>query len=146
MGWKQITVQNDHENILVFPFYNDKGRLEFIKYRKTDFDKERDKNKEWCEADGKPILFGMNQCNLQNKTLVIAEGQIDSLSIAQAGIENAVSVPNGANGFTWISYCWDWVNQFDTIIVFGDYEKGRITLLDEIKQRLTFSMSKGEKI
>ena len=28
----QITVQNDHENILVFPFYNDKGRLEFIKY------------------------------------------------------------------------------------------------------------------
>ena len=133
----QITVQNKHENVLVFPFYNEKGKLEFIKYRKTDFDKTKDANKEWCEADGKPILFGMYQCNPQNKTLVTCEGQMDSLSLAQAGIENAVSVPNGANGFTWISYCWDWVNQFDTIIVFGDYEKGRITLLDELKQRFS---------
>jgi KaiC/GvpD/RAD55 family RecA-like ATPase len=62
---------------------------------------------------------------------------MDSLSVAQAGIENAVSVPNGAKGFTWISYCWDWVNQFDTLIVFGDYEKGKITLLDELKQRFS---------
>lgn len=132
----QITTQNEHENVLVFPFYNEKGKLEFIKYRKTDFDKAKDNNKEWCEANGKPILFGMSQCNLNNRTLILTEGQIDSLSVAQAGYENAVSVPNGAKGFTWIPHCWDWiVDNFDTIIVFGDYEKGRISLLDEIKQR-----------
>ncbi len=101
----QITTQTDKDNILVFPFFSDKGKLEFIKYRKTDFDKTKDNNKEWCEANSKPILFGMKQCNLENKTLVITEGQMDSLSVAQAGIENAVSVPNGAKGFTWISYC-----------------------------------------
>ena len=132
----QITVQTEHDNILVFPFLDEKGKMQFVKYRKTDFDKSKDKNKEWCESNCKPILFGMYQCNLENKTLIITEGQLDSLSVAQAGIENAVSVPIGAKGFTWIPNCWDWIaKNFDTIIVFGDYEKGNISLLDEIKQR-----------
>jgi len=131
----QITTQTEHPNILVFPFFDEKGQMVFIKYRKTDFVKGRDTNKEWCEANAKPILFGMYQCNLENKTLILTEGQIDSLSVAQAGIENAVSVPTGANGFTWNPYCRDWVNNFSTIIVFGDFEKGRISLLSEIKQR-----------
>ena len=133
----QITTQTDKDNILVFPFLGEKGKLEFVKYRKTDFDKTKDSNKEWCEANGRPILFGMYQCNMDNKTLIITEGQIDSLSVAQAGIENAVSVPTGAKGFTWVAQCWDWVNKFETIIVFGDYEKGEITLLAEIAQRFS---------
>jgi KaiC/GvpD/RAD55 family RecA-like ATPase len=131
----EITVQNDHPNILVFPFYDEAGELVFVKYRKTDFDKEKDDNKEWCEAGAKPILFGMKQCNPGNKTLIMTEGQIDSLSVAEAGYQNVVSVPTGARGMTWIPHCWDFVNQFETIIVFGDYEKGRITLLDDIKNR-----------
>lgn len=131
----EITTQTDKDNILVFPFYADNGDLMFIKYRKTDFDKEKDKNKEWCQANGTPILFGMNHCNFENKTLIITEGQMDSLSVADCGYENALSVPTGAKGFTWVPNCWDFVNKFETIIVFGDYEKGHITLLDEIKQR-----------
>ena len=131
----QITTKEGQDNILTFPFFDEKGNLPFIKYRKTDFNKEKDKNKEWCEKNCKPILFGMYQCNPENKTLIITEGQLDSLSVAQSGIENAVSVPTGAKGFTWIPYCWDWMQQFDIIIVFGDHEKGHITLLDEIKQR-----------
>lgn len=71
----EITVQTDRENVLVFPFYDDKGILQFVKYRKTDFDKEKDSSKEWCEANCKPILFGMKQCNMENKTLIITEGQ-----------------------------------------------------------------------
>lgn len=131
----QITTQNDKDNVLVFPFYDENGKICFVKYRKTDFDKTKDNNKEWCEKGGKPILFGMYQCNLENKTLIVTEGQLDSLSVAQAGIENAVSVPTGAKGFTWVAYCWDWMQQFDTFIIFGDHEKGHITLLDEFRQR-----------
>lgn len=132
----QITTQTDNDKVLVIPFFDEKGNLPFIKYRDTEFKKGDDGNKEWCQAGGKPILFGMMQCNLNNRTLVLNEGQIDSLSCIQAGIENAVSVPTGAKGFTWIPYCWDWItNNFDIIIVFGDYEKGHISLLDEIKQR-----------
>lgn len=131
----EITIKQETNNILVFPFYDEKGELQFIKYRKTDFDKEKDKNKEWCEKDCKPILFGMKQCNEKFDRLVLTEGQLDSLSVAEAGIENAVSVPTGANGFTWIPYCWDWLTKFEEIVVFGDCEKGKITLLDDISKR-----------
>ena len=71
----EITVQKDKPNILVFPFYDEKGVLQFVKYRKTDYDKEKDSCKEWCEKETKPILFGMKQCNLDNKTLILTEGQ-----------------------------------------------------------------------
>lgn len=131
----QITVQTDHPNVLCMPFFDEVGQLQFIKYRKTDYNKDRDNNKEWCEKDCKPILYGMWQCNTENKTLIVTEGQLDSLSVAEAGYENAVSVPTGSNGFTWVPYCWDFVNKFERIIVFGDHEKGHITLLDEFKKR-----------
>lgn len=130
-----ITVQTNNDKVLVFPFYDENDILQFVKYRKTDFDKAVDKNKEWCEKNCKPILFGMNRCNRENKTLIITEGQIDSLSVAESGMENAVSVPTGAKGFTWIPYCWDFLTSFDTLIVFGDLEGDKITLLDELKTR-----------
>ena len=130
-----IGTQKDHDNILVIPFVDEKGALTFVKYRKTDFVKGKDRNKEWCEPGLKPILFGMAQCNTDNNTLIITEGQIDSLSVAECGIENAVSVPTGAKGFTWVPYCWDFLCKFKTLIVFGDYENGHITLLDELKRR-----------
>ena len=131
----KITTQKENDKVLVFPFYDEQNILQFVKYRKTDFVKNRDKNKEWCEKDTKPILFGMAQCE-DFGTLVITEGQIDSLSLAECGIKNAVSVPTGATGFTWLSHCWDWINQFEEIIVFGDHEKGKITLIDTLEKRL----------
>ena len=131
----EITTQTGKDNVLVFPFYDEKGQMVFVKYRKTDFDKTKDKGcKEWCESEGKPILFGMKQCT-GHGTLIVTEGQLDSLSVATAGIENAVSVPTGARGFTWVPYCWDFVNQYDKIIIFGDHEKGKITLLDDFRTR-----------
>lgn len=131
----QITVQTNNENILVFPFYDENGELCFIKYRKTDFNKDTDKCKEWCEKNGKPILFGMFQATNTDESVIITEGQMDTLAIATCGINNAVSVPTGAKGFTWLPYCWDWLTKFKEIIVFGDNENGEMTLLSELKNR-----------
>lgn len=128
-----ITTRKDNDSILVFPFYDEQKTLRFIKYRQTD--KNNKGSKEWSEPDTKPILFGIDQCNTDNKALILTEGQIDSLSVTEAGIENAVSVPTGCNGFTWVPYCWDFLGYFDTLIVFGDYEHGNITLLDEMQKR-----------
>lgn len=123
----------ESEGNLVFPFLDQDGSVAFIKYRNPN--PKPGQNKEWCEANCKPILFGMHQCNPENDTLIITEGQIDSLSVAEAGFENAVSVPTGANGFTWIPYCWDWMSHFKKIIVFGDHEKDHITLYKDIAIR-----------
>lgn len=129
-----ITCQNDDENILVFPFVDEHGMLQMVKYR--NIDPERKGAKEWSQKGGVSILFGMHQCNFENKTLIITEGQIDSLSVAECGYENVVSVPTGKNGFTWYPMCFDFMHRFTEFIVFGDYEHGTITLLEEINDRL----------
>ncbi len=138
-----ITTSPKDPNQLIFPFYRKETdtdgqvyrRMEFVKYRLIDFDRSRHKSKEWCEAGCKPILFGMDHCDPEkSKTLVITEGQIDSLSLASAGVPNAVSVPNGARGFTWADHCRDFIAQFDTIVAFGDCERGSITLVNELRE------------
>ena len=132
-----ITAQTNNPDVIVFPFYDENNVLQFVKYRNSKFVKGIDKNKEWCEKDCMPILFGMYQCNPENKTAVITEGQIDSLTLAECGIENALSVPTGCNGFTWVQHCIDWLeSRFTKIIVFGDFERGKMTLIDEIKKRI----------
>lgn len=131
----ELTIHNKKDHVLVFPFKDENGVVQFIKYRDLLYTKDKGTPKEWCERNCKPILFGMNHC-AEGGTLVMTEGQIDSLSCAQAGIENAVSVPNGKNGFTWIPYCWDWINKFEKIVIFGDCENGSITLADEMTKRL----------
>lgn len=131
----EITTQPDKEEVLVFPFKDETGALTFVKYRNTKFVKGQG-HKEWCEANCKPILFGMNHCDPnKNSKLIITEGQIDSLSLATANLDNAVSVPTGANGFTWIPYCYDFVQKFKQIIIMGDCEHGKITLVEELAKR-----------
>ena len=129
----RVTTQSGNENILVFPFYDENNELIFIKYRNTKYSGHG--NKEWCEKGTKPILFGMAQCMGHNR-LIITEGQIDSLSIAECGIDNAVSVPTGALGFTWLQNVWDWITRFEEIVVFGDNENGKMTLLPELQKRV----------
>jgi archaellum biogenesis ATPase FlaH len=132
-GRYKITTRRDNDSILVFPFYDERNVLQFIKYRNTKYSGKG--NKEWCEKDTKPILFGMAQCTGFDR-LIITEGQIDSLSVAECGYENAVSVPTGAQGFTWLNHCWEWIIKFKTVLVFGDYERGKITLLETLQARL----------
>ena len=147
----EVTAFEDKPNILWFPFFNEYGKLVYAKFRKTDYRKGRDKAKEWTQAGGEPILFGMKRVT-GYRNIVITEGQIDSLSVAEAfkGMERSdlyavmgeeipdafCSVPNGCNAFTWIPNCLEWLKRFDTVIVFGDMEKGHMSLLDTLRQRL----------
>lgn len=140
----ELTTKAEQDNVLVFPFKDQNGELRFIKYRNMEFVKgESQGSKEWCESDCMPILFGMNHCT--DGRLIITEGQIDSLSCAEAGIDNVVSVPTGAQGTTWIPHCFDWISKrFNEIIVFGDCENDKITLTEMIQSR--FGKSKRIRI
>ena len=131
-----ITTQKDNKNIICMPFYDWNGELTMIKYRNINFKKGDNGSKEWVSKDTKPILFGIQNINYESDTLVITEGQIDSLSLTAAGIENALSVPMGKNNFNWINTCWDFLQRFKKIVIFGDNENGQITLVNEISQKL----------
>lgn len=131
-----ITAHEEDDRRLCIPFYDENDDLQLVKYRNMDFKTGDVGNKEWSLSGCKPILFGMDWCEPEvSDALVMTEGQIDSLSLSEAGIPNAVSVPTGAKGFTWVPYCWDFLGKFKNLIIFGDLEDGKITLLEEMKKR-----------
>ena len=89
----------------------------------------------------KSILFGIKQC-VDFQRLIITEGQIDSLSVATAGFNNCCSVPTGKNGMRWVPHNWDWLKEFNEILVFGDYEHDHMTLLPDITSRFLNTKTK----
>lgn len=126
----QITAKND---LIAFTHFDEHGIPQTIKYRNPA--PKEGQSKEFFETNCKPILYGMWRCKPDNKTLIVTEGQIDTLSVAEAGIDNVVSVPGGVSSFTWVPYCWNWMEQWDKIIIFGDHEKGKVTLYTDFLQR-----------
>lgn len=130
----KITTYANQPKTMVFPFFDDRDELQCIKYRNAAYTKPKSgeakrQMKEWWESNTKPILYGMWLCE-KSGTLVVTEGQIDALSLAAAGIKNPVSVPGGAQNFRWVKYCRDFVERYNEIVIFGDCENGKITLVD----------------
>ena len=64
----------------------------------------------------------MDLC-VPDKPLVIVEGEIDALSLDEAGIPNVVSVPSGANDLHCVDLCWEWLEQFNKIIIWVDKDE-----------------------
>ena len=128
-------IGSDANGNIVFPFYRD-GKLIFVKYRKpTKFRKGIDTRKEWSSPNPEAILFNMDNVSF-SKPLYVTEGQFDAMSLYEAGIFNVVSVPMGANNFDWITLCWDWLEKFSQIVLFGDADEPGIEMINSIKRRL----------
>lgn len=49
----------------------------------------------WQEKGAEKILYGLDDIKESNE-IIIVEGEIDKLSMEQAGLTNSVSVPGGA--------------------------------------------------
>jgi twinkle protein len=70
-----------------------------------------------------------------SKPLIITEGQIDTLSIYEAGYVNIASVPNGGSNTKWISNSKSFYKQFPEVYYFSDNDasdKGMDKALKEI--------------
>lgn len=125
---------DDLGNIL-FPFYRD-GSLIYVKYRKPQKHNRADRSpKEWQERGCCPILFGMDLC-VPDQPIVITEGQIDCMALYEAGVRNVVSVPSGCDNMDWIEPCWEWLEKFKTIILFGDNDPPGKKMVDTLVKRL----------
>ena len=126
-------IKADDSGNIIFPFYVN-GENVFEKFRKPRKPAPGER-KEWRYAGSKPVLFGMDLCSF-SKPLIICEGQIDAMSLHQAGIMNAVSVPSGCDDLTWIETCFDWLEKFKTIILFGDNDEPGKRMVQTVVRRL----------
>ena len=128
----KYNIAADDNGNVIFPFYEG-DTMVFVKYRKPIIPSPH-KMKEWQEPDTKPVLFGMQTCSF-DKPLVICEGEIDALSCSEAGIDNVVSVPCGCDDLYWVELCWDWLEQFKTIVLFGDNDVPGRKMVDQLVKR-----------
>lgn len=114
-----MNVGADDVGNIVFQFFWN-GEDVYHKYRLPRKPREDEKKKkEWQDSGTKAILFNMDNV-VFDQPLIITEGQIDAMSLHEAGLTNVVSVPCGCDNNDWITYCFDWLEKFKTIILFGD--------------------------
>lgn len=131
-----LDIRSDVYGNVAFHTYDQYDTLTVVNYRKSQ-KTEKNENKCWFQkdADVADILWNMNRIN-NTKPLVITEGQIDCASVIEAGYLNCVSILKGSQGMGWIENCWDWLQQFDSIIVFSDGDEAGIKMRNEVINRL----------
>lgn len=133
-----LDIREDSHGNGVFNFYDTNDVLTMVKYRPArTIEKHSGQPKTWCQkdADTSAILFNMNRVNT-SKPLLITEGETDCASAIEAGYINTVSVPLGAGNLHWIEENWEWLNSFDSIIIWSDNDEAGIKMRKECIYRL----------
>lgn len=114
-----LKIGSDSEGNIVFRFFWN-GEDIYHKFRRPHKPTpEEARRKEWQEPGTKAILYNMDNV-VFNQPLIICEGEIDCASLYEAGLTNVVSVPSGCDNNDWVTYCYDWLEKFHTIVLFGD--------------------------
>jgi twinkle protein len=118
----------------VAPYYNDEGRLVAQKLRLPG------KEFVFLGDPKEATLFGQRQAGTGGKRLVITEGEIDAMSVAQAFNLSwpAVSVPNGASGaLKSIKENLEFVESFEEVVFMFDMDEPGQKAAKECAELLT---------
>ena len=130
-----LRIGSDKEGNIVFRFFWD-GEDVYHKFRKPKkLTPEESKRKEWQESGTKPILYNMDNV-VFSAPLIICEGECDCAALYEAGLTNTVSVPSGCDNLDFVVLCWDWLEKFKTIILFGDNDAPGKRMVDALTKRL----------
>jgi DNA primase len=118
---------------ICFNYYRN-DELINIKYRAAEKDFKLSKDAE--------LIFYNIDAVKGEELVIVTEGEIDCLSIAQTGLKNVVSVPNGASGGTqkleYLNNCFDDFKDVKCIILFTDNDAPGMALRDELGRRFGF--------
>ncbi len=114
-------------NTVQFPYFLD-GELVNIKYRTGD--------KKFKMVQGAELtpynIDSIKDCD----TAYLVEGEGDCLSFIEAGIDNVISVPNGANkNLEWLDDFMEWFDDKKTIYIAVDNDEKGVMLKEEMVRR-----------
>lgn len=114
--------------VICFPyFFNDK--LVNIKFRGPQ--------KSFKLVSGAELIFWNLDCLSKFEDVIIVEGEIDALTLVQAGFDNVMSVPNGANkNLEYLDSCIEMFNGIKKIYIATDQDTKGIELKSELIRRL----------
>jgi twinkle protein len=118
-------------NTIQFNYFRDDSLVN-VKYRTG--------NKQFkLFKDGELIFYNLDAIK-ETESVIITEGEIDTLTFWEAGIRNCVSVPNGAssgqNNMQYLDNCIDYFEKKTEIILATDNDLPGINLRNELASRL----------
>lgn len=127
-------------NSMVIPITDGKNIIA-LKYRTID-------KKLWSEKDSQTDYL-MNWQNIKTfNYLIIVEGEMDLLSVIEAGYDNVVSLPSGAKNIKCIINQKEWIEQFSKIIIATDSdqagEESRNEIAKVLNNRNLYKVEYGE--
>jgi twinkle protein len=115
-AFKVREVQRNGSTWALFPYLRD-GVYINGKYRNPT-----DKKGMGQEKDAEPCLFGWHLITPKARTIVITEGEIDAMTLHQAGVP-ALSVNAGSGNHQWIENDWDRLQRFGEIVICFDHDE-----------------------
>jgi twinkle protein len=136
MEWMPQTGKN--ENTIQFNYFR-LGELINVKYR--------DALKNFKLFKDAEMIFYNLDAAIDNSEIIIVEGEMDVLALAQCGVTNVISVPNGCTdkGTINVKYLDNCINLFDEktqFILALDNDNVGIRLKDELARRLGYENCK----
>lgn len=146
----------DPINFVIFPFYDGEGNLLRLKYRDISDKKNQFQSPSAGKADeyefGAPkLLFGMQAIPPTAGKIGLTEGELDAMSLYQAGCLPSVSLPEGAQAISdldasktsphdqWIEHDHDWLERFTDIVLALDGDEPGQKAKEQILPRLGYS-------
>lgn len=111
-----------------------------VSWQRDKSKKEKYKGDVYCVT----VPTGMLLVRINGKITIT--GNCDMLSLLEIGIENVVSVPNGAGSHDWIELHYDWLKKFKEIILIMDNDKAGANALKAIYDRLKEADNKIFKV
>lgn len=106
--------------------------------------KYRAKGKDFkLSKDAELVFYNIDSIKGED-TVYITEGEIDAMSLYEAGIYNVISVPNGASvkGVTRLEYldnCWQYFVNIKKVVLVVDNDTAGEKLKEELARRLGFN-------
>lgn len=129
-------VQQDEDGNALFQYYDTNDVLTMVKVRPSRAIRHGE-NKIWClpRADTTPLLYNMNKINI-DAPLLITTGEGDCLAAIESGYTNSVSIPLGDGNSRWVDENWEWLEQFEEIIIAYDNDESGEKYVKTIVPRL----------
>ena len=117
------------ENCIVFPFFRNDELINL---------KFRDGKKNFKLSSGSELIWFNYDAILKYEEIIICEGEIDALSFIQAGFENVISVPNGANigKMEYFDSSFEDLNKVKSFVIATDNDLKGIELKNDLVRRL----------
>ena len=127
--------EDEHKNI-VFEFFDADNMLLSVKLRPSHRIRPSEPKMFWQKgSDNCPLLFNVNRVNFE-QPLVVTEGNIDAMSVFEAGYYNVVSIPGGVQDTKWIEFNYKFLENFSQFIVWTDNDEAGQQGRQKIVKRL----------